>query len=294
MPPEERPPARDPLTTEPPAPEPGRIAGVYAGPLEQMAEIMKSRLLDVFTANMYFEEETGLRNQSGQDNLTEALSHIGTLFENAHTMSEVEQAQEVHELEDHLRRSMMESYETTFLRHMGGVDKAWEEHAALVRPLQASGELVSAPDFEKLQRLRRKCKALYRDGRLCKRGKDWDSWIKGTNLLIKACELAVELLDELRAAIAAAKQYRKDEEDRAAAAELTKEEAASGKRFSVKLTIISSIVTLILGGGIGWGVNELGDDDRQAEQASPGQNQQERRNRAAPRAEQGGAEKERK
>jgi hypothetical protein len=250
-----------PVSTSPTGEQAGRVAGVYVAPLERMADILKRRLLDVLTANMYFEEETGLRNQSGQDNLTEALSHIGTLFTNAHEMSETEQAHEVHELEDHLRRSMMESYETTFTRHMGRVSDAWTEHAALVRPLQASGQLLTVPDVEKLQRMRRKAKALYRDGRLCKRGDDWATWIKGTNLLIKACDMTVELLDELNASIAAAKQHRKDEQEKAEQARERNDEVKKGKRYSLKLTVISVIISLVLGGLIGWGATELTKDD---------------------------------
>jgi PASTA domain-containing protein len=171
--------------------------------------VMREHYPKVLAANRFFEEETGIHNELGANNLNDALSHLGTLFEQAGAMSSAQQAHEVHDFEGHLRRGMMESYEQVFRLRMGEVEKLWREHERVARPLQAEGRLRGVPSLDELARLRRRCKLLLDDGRSAKRGHDWAAWDKGTEALAEACRTATELADALEACTAAAQQQTK-------------------------------------------------------------------------------------
>jgi hypothetical protein len=254
-----------------------RIDGVYVDHFKRLGWVLRHKLKLVVAANMFFEDETGIINEAGQSNLTEALSHIGTIFEGAERMSYSDQAHEIHEMEDHLRRSMMESYELVYRKHMGDVDKAWEHYDELVRPLLDDDKVHGLPPVDKLEGLRRKCKRLVLDGRNCKRAHTWVEWEKGTNSLVAACKAQAELLNELNAAIRIAEQHRKDEaanqrdaEAREEGRELAKKETDRGIHFSKKMMVVSTIIAVLLLFA-GWGLNELTDD---APPAPPVQEQQ--------------------
>jgi hypothetical protein len=97
------------------------VRGVYVEHVELLFGLINDRLAPVFEANRYFEEHTGIANKAGANNLTEALSHIGTLVEYAHAMDSNEQREQVAFFGDHLRRSMMESFEQVVKARLGKI-----------------------------------------------------------------------------------------------------------------------------------------------------------------------------
>jgi hypothetical protein len=187
-----------------------RIGGVYREHLERIALVMRDHYPKVLAANRFFEEETGIHNELGSNNLNDALSHLGTLFEGAEKLTFVQQAQEVHDFEGHLRRGMMESYEQIFRQRMGVVHRLWKKHAALARPLQERNQLHGVPSLEHIASLRRQAINFLDEGREAKRGHDWEAWDRGTEALVNACKKATELSDALDAGIAAAMELRRD------------------------------------------------------------------------------------
>lgn len=195
-------------SSQPNSPE--RLEGVFVNHLSRIIEVMRVHYPRVLAANRFFEEETAIHNEVGHNNLNDALSHLGTLFENAERMSDEEQYAEVHDFEGHLRRSMMESYEQIYRMRMGDVSKRWEEHAEIARAMQEQGELRGVASLEELDRLRGRCKVLLERGRTAKRGHDWTAWKEGTDALIDACRAANELNDRLEYAIATAQQLRRE------------------------------------------------------------------------------------
>jgi hypothetical protein len=77
------------------------VKGVYVEHVELLFGLINDRLAPVFTANRFFEEHTGIANKAGANNLTEALSHIGTLIEYAREMDFNEQREQVALFGDH-------------------------------------------------------------------------------------------------------------------------------------------------------------------------------------------------
>src|ERR1700689_86272 len=71
------------------------VRGVYVEHVDLLFGLINDRLAAVFEAIRYFEEQTGIANKAGANNLTEALSHIGTLVEYAHDMDSDQQREQV-------------------------------------------------------------------------------------------------------------------------------------------------------------------------------------------------------
>jgi hypothetical protein len=215
-----------------------RIDGLYVEHMRRIALVMREHYPKVLAANRFFEEETGLHNELGSNNLNDALSHLGTLLEGASEMTWEQQANEVHDFEGHLRRGMMESYEQVFRMRMGEVEKRWQRHLKVARPLLEQGKLHGVPGANELGRLRRVCKNLLEDGRAAKRGHDWELWDKGTEALAEACKTASALYVALDQGIAAAEQQQSDRR---------------GFRLSAAIAIVTALVCL----PAGWLVNDL-------------------------------------
>lgn len=185
--------------------------GIHADLLARLIWVLREKHPRVIAANRRFEEETGIENKLGMNNLNDALSHIGTLVEEAPNLDRDQQAGQVTLFEDHLRRSMMESWEQHLDFQLGEIDELWEEkYKGRARRLQLAHKLPGAPSAHEIDKLRIKHKNLLQEGREAKRAGDWDGWDKGTDLLIQACATASELRTAVEDAIAAAKAYRRD------------------------------------------------------------------------------------
>jgi hypothetical protein len=219
-----------------------QVAGVEIRHLERIMWVMREKYPKVLAANRFFEEETGIHNELGANNLNDALSHLGTLFEQAASMTTEEQAHEVHDFEGHLRRGMMESYEQIFRIRMGEVEQLWEKHERLARPLQLDDKLPGVPSLAELDRLRRRCKRLLDDGRAAKRGHDWDAWEKGTEALVEACQTASKLAAAIDQGIAAADERRRS-------------------RRGLRVSLVVGVIVAVLAVPAGYFFNELLQDD---------------------------------
>src|SRR5580692_7548721 len=131
------------------------VRGVYVEHVELLFGLINDRLAPVFEANRYFEEHTGIANKAGANNLTEALSHIGTLVEYASEMDSDEQREQVAFFGDHLRRSMMESFEQVVKARLGKIkdEGLLDRFNSEVIPLLQEGRLPTAPTEETVRAL---------------------------------------------------------------------------------------------------------------------------------------------
>jgi hypothetical protein len=198
--------------TEDEAPTNTTVRGVYVENLHLLFGLINDRLAAVFEANRFFEEHTGIANKAGANNLTEALSHVGTLIEKADRMSAEEQRDQVALFGDHLRRSMMESFEQVVKARLGQIkdEGLWDRYNEDAVPLLRRGKLHSAPAEEETRTLGRQTAALLSDGRDHKRAERWDDWDAGAKCLADACEKSNQLIASLRQSVGAADQYRRE------------------------------------------------------------------------------------
>lgn|GEM_PF-5714950 len=235
-----------------------RISGVYIANLERLVWVLREKYPQVLEADRRFEEETNVRNKVGTNNLVDALSHIGTLFEAAPDATFQEQRAQVTLFEDHLRRTMMEAWEQMLDFQAGEIDKLWyDEYLVTARPMQLSGELPGSPSADQLDSKRKRYMHLLHEGRGYKRGVGWSEWEKGTDKFIEACKEAAELREQLQEAIKAGKAARERTDDRELSA-TRHEEAKSWDTWNKVLAVIAILVTLLLGIGVG---TQIGGDD---------------------------------
>jgi hypothetical protein len=188
------------------------VRGVYVEHVDLLFSLINDRLAAVFEANRYFEEHTGIANKAGANNLTEALSHIGTLVEYAHEMDSDEQREQVAFFGDHLRRSMMESFEQVVKARLGKIkdEGLLDRYNGEVVPLLRQGKLPMAPTEESVRALGAETANFLDEGRKLKRENKWSAWDAGAKNLADACGTSNQLVDALRQGIGAAEQYRRD------------------------------------------------------------------------------------
>lgn len=191
-----------------------RIDGIYVDNLSRLVWILREKYPKVLEADRRFEEETNFRNKVGTNNLVDALSHIGTLFEAAPSANYEQQRAQIALFEDHLRRTMMEAWEQMLTFQTGEIDKLWyEDYLKIARPLQSGGLLHGSPSGEQLDTKRKRYVRLLDEGRKLKRGLDWPQWEEGTDKLIHACNEASELREMLHESIKAAEAYQAEQRE---------------------------------------------------------------------------------
>jgi hypothetical protein len=192
------------------------VRGVYVEHVDLLFGLINDRLAAVFEANRYFEEQTGIANKAGANNLTEALSHIGTLVEYAHDMDSDQQREQVAYFGDHLRRSMMESFEQVVKARLGKIKKEglWDRFNREVVPLLRAGKLPSAPTEEEVLTYGRETNSHLEEGRKLKREHEWTAWDTGAKHFAEACDASTKLIAALRQSIGAAEQHRRSRRDR--------------------------------------------------------------------------------
>ena len=133
-----------------------RVDGIYVDNVRRLVWILREKYPMVLEADRRFEEETNFRNKVGTNNLVDALSHIGTLFESRDASYDQQRAQ-VALFEDHLRRTMMEAWEQMLTFQAGEIDKLWYgDYLTIARPLQTSGKLHGSPSADELDTRRKR------------------------------------------------------------------------------------------------------------------------------------------
>lgn len=190
---------------------PGQIRGVYRVQLERMLELMATRIPTVMAAHRYAEEHARIYNRIGRNNLTEALSHLAGLAEGAERLSEAEQRDELTNFEDHLRRTMMESFEVVAKARLGKLKKdgIWDRYYNQAARLVDGGKLPTVASREEILELEQEIRFWMEEGRSRKNAQNWDEWIYGAECLRKASDKADELSRRLREAVGAADDYKR-------------------------------------------------------------------------------------
>jgi hypothetical protein len=192
-----------------------RIAGFYEAHLRYILEVLATRVQTVIDANRYAEEHAQVRNRAGAANLNEAFSHLAALAQDAADLSYEEQRAQIVEFEDHLRRSMMESFELIAKQRLGRIKREglWDTFQSKAAPLLARGKLEGAPSEEEIRELEYRVRYYLEEGRrrkvVTQHAMRWDEWVKGAEYLAKASSAAEELSRKIRQAVGAAQDYRR-------------------------------------------------------------------------------------
>jgi uncharacterized protein YukE len=183
-----------------------RWHGVYLDVLEDLRSILNERALTVYKAHRKIELETTFEGRAALNNLADALAHIATLLSKADSLSHREQLAQLVNIEDHLRRAVMEGQEEVVNDLLDDVGKRWDVYMEIAGPLRAEGVLGSAPSHRRLEQYRSEIRDLLDTGRGIKPDAGWDDHLSGAGYFKRAAERAQELLDDLNQSIGAAKE----------------------------------------------------------------------------------------
>jgi ribosomal protein L17 len=180
--------------------------GVYMDVLEDLRSIINERALPVYKAHRKIEIETTFEGRAALNNLVDVLAHIATLLMKADSMSHREQVAQIVNIEDHLRRAVMEGQEEVVNDLLDEVAKRWDEYMEIAGPLRAEGALTSAPSHRQLEQYRSEIQDLLDTGRGLKPDAGWNEHLSGAGYFKEAAEVAQKLLDALNQCIGAANE----------------------------------------------------------------------------------------
>lgn len=183
-----------------------RWFGVYIDVLEDLRTVINERVLTAYKAHRNIEMETMFEGRAALNNLVDVLAHIATLLLKADSLSHREQAAHVVNIEDHLRRAVMEGQEEVVNDLLDDVARLWETYMQIAGPLRAEGVLINAPSHRRLEQYRAEIADLLDRGRGIKPDAAWDDHLTGTGHFKAAAERAQDLLDGMNQCIGAAKQ----------------------------------------------------------------------------------------
>lgn len=183
-----------------------RWHGVYLDVLEDLRAILNERALTVYKAHREIELETTFEGRAALNNLVDALSHIATLLLKADALDHREQLAQLVNIEDHLRRAVMEGQEEVVNDLLDDVGERWDVYMEIAGPLRAEGVLGSAPPHRQLEQYRAEIRDLLDTGRGIKPDAGWDDHLSGAGYFKRAAELAQKLLDALNQSIGAANE----------------------------------------------------------------------------------------
>jgi hypothetical protein len=185
-----------------------RWHGVYFAVGERLQVVLNERLLTTYKAQRKIELETQFEGRAATNNLLDVLAHLGTLLQQAPHLTYEQQMDHVVNVQDHLRRAVMEGQEEVVNALLDGVAAKWEEYQQKAAPLRA--ELGPVATHEQLQQLRNKIGKLLDEGRATKPDSTWDQHLEGAGYFREAAQTAQELLDKLDMCLGAAARATED------------------------------------------------------------------------------------
>lgn len=183
-----------------------RWCGVYTDVLADLRTVINERALTAYKAHRKIEMETTFEGRAALNNLVDVLAHIATLLQKADSLSHREQAAHIVNIEDHLRRAVMEGQEEVVNDLLDQVAEQWDEYMQIAGPLRAEGVLINAPSHRKLEQYRAEIADLLDVGRGTKPDAAWEDHLAGAGHFKAAAELAQELVDGMNQCIGASRQ----------------------------------------------------------------------------------------
>jgi hypothetical protein len=182
---------------EAPRPKKDLILGIERDPLERMLEVIRDSYPKADAANFFLEQKTGVTNIAGVTNLRDVLSHLATLLDPSLTPEKRDE--QIVNAKEHIRRSIVEPYEVTYLAKMKELKTCFEQYKKLVLPnVDNHPALQTAPTRAVVDAKLRAIHALAIKGRGGKANNDWNvSWDESVGCYVEAVNLTTDLHDSL-------------------------------------------------------------------------------------------------
>jgi hypothetical protein len=229
------------------------ICGVERKLVESFLELVRDNYKKADAANLFLEQRTGEANVYGITNLRDVLSHLATLL-SPKTPTE-KRAEQLTNAEEHLRRAIVEPYETALNKLIVQFDDLYEKYKRDVLPVQDRYPgLQAAPNTGSIEAQLEETRALTSNGRLAKAKNLWDpEWELGVTGFIDGYKKLSDLHRLLEEYCFKQAQLARDEKAQAEIQSLREQldskanELQSSSRKSTILTIWGIIATVLLG-----------------------------------------------
>jgi len=169
---------------EPSEGESDLICGVDRRLVESFLLLIRDNYKKADQANLFLEQRTGEANVYGITNLRDVLSHLATLL-STKTPDE-KRPEQLTNAEEHLRRAIVEPYETAFNKLTVQFDDLYEKYKRDVLPVQDRFPgLQAAPNAGSIEAQLEDTRGLTSNGRLAKAKNLWDpEWETGVTSFI--------------------------------------------------------------------------------------------------------------
>lgn len=178
---------------------------------QRLRHILAVRVESVHTAIRGAETLTRLESNIGRVNFNEAFSHVGELAANE-ALSEADQASHLADIEDHLRRAVMEHPEQVLRGKLVEVFERWEEYLLEARTYRETKAMIGVPYHSDLEDDRQQIEVLMEEVRRAKTPRlGWEETLDLAAKMTQAAAIARKLDDKLMQCIGAARELKADD-----------------------------------------------------------------------------------
>lgn len=162
------------------------ICGVDKALIETFLRLIQENYKKADEATFFLEQRTGVSNVQGIANVRDVLSHLVTLL-NPDTPDD-KRKEQISNAEEHLRRAIIEPYETALNELTIKFAELYQNHKQFVEPIKDEQMLLrGAPNAVSIEASLRAIQALTSIGRAAKAKNIWDpSWEEGVTHFIDA------------------------------------------------------------------------------------------------------------
>lgn len=174
-----------------------KFLGVEKTLLEEFLVLLRDKYKIADAANYFLESRAGISGSNvAVANQRDTLSHLVSFLSDPEQKTEQDRRDQIAAAGEHLRRSVIESYQYAVHDNMGKLSELVDEYKKTV--LLSSRELKGAPTYEAIKIRKSAITKLAEEGRNAKARNVWDEqWEEGVKKLIKAYEETDRLIDEL-------------------------------------------------------------------------------------------------
>jgi len=173
------------------------ILGVDRDLVERFLILFRDNYREVDLATVFLEQSEGISNGQSFLNVRDAMSHLVTALDPS-TPKE-KKAGQLPTCEEHLRRAILEPYETTLNARLIKLAQLVDDYRQSVIPVaQLYSELRDSPNGVQIEAIRREIRQLVARGRAAKAKNLWNKeWREGVEAFVIAYEQSRSLYTDL-------------------------------------------------------------------------------------------------
>jgi flagellar biosynthesis GTPase FlhF len=173
------------------------ILGVDRDLVEGFLILFRDNYREVDFATIFLEQSEGISNGQSFLNVRDAMSHLVTALDPS--TPKKKKADQLPTCEEHLRRAILEPYETTLNARLNKLTQLIDNYKQTVIPVaQLYPELRDSPNEVQIEAVRQEIHQLVKEGRAAKRKNLWNNeWREGVKAFAIAYKQSRDLYTNL-------------------------------------------------------------------------------------------------